>query len=152
MYFSESCLLSWQILPCAMSLNHVSASTKHLPKSHFFLYCVADYCYVLSHADSFLHQHARLSYLLTQNPSVLWTVLTMQSLMQKADGIQITEKTISLSLLFCQSIEACEPELVSKDLALLGRNAFLRHLPLLGAGEINQCISVVWAGLYLFKH
>lgn len=59
----------------------------------------------------------------------------------------LKKQYIFLSLLFCQSIEACKPELVSKDLALLGRNAFLSYLPLLGAGENNQCISV-----YLFKY
>lgn len=77
----------------------------------------------------------------------------MQFLMKQTDGIQIIEKNSSISLLFCQSIEACKPELVSKDLALalLGRNAFLILLPLLGAGESNQYISVVWAGLYLFN-
>lgn len=108
---------------------------------------------IFASAESILGpKHGRLSHLLTQNPCVLWTVLTMQSLMHQADRIQIIEKTISLSLLFCQSIEACKPALVSKDLALLGRNAFLRHLPLSGARESNPCISVVWAGLYLFKH
>lgn len=83
---------------------------------------------------------------------MLWTVLMMQSLMKQTGGIQIIEKTISLSVLFCQCVEACKPELLSKDLALLGRNVLLRHLPLLGAGESNLCISVVWAALYWFKH
>lgn len=61
----------------------------------------------------------------------------MQSLMQ-TDGIQTIEKTVSLLLLFA---EACKPELASKGLALLGRKAFLRHLPLLGAGKSNLHFS-----------
>lgn len=137
-----------------MSVNHVSASTRHLPKSHIFLtvwQITVMSCHMHTHfCISRKHtwpKACRLSHLLTQNPCEQWTVLTMEYLMQQTDRIQITEKIIFLSLLFCQSTEACKPELVSKDLALLGRNAFLSHLPLLGAGENNQCISV-----YLFKY